>query len=1056
MQYCTQSQFESGECSINNSIIKTQWLNDIILLDYDKFRYGSFTINSKGDMIFECSVEAAKGLRLFYRLKQDGNFYFENENGEKIPTKTIIVKNGDYSPLRYESQIFSVLLNNNEEYLISISLYEGTTEYYNLENSNYSFISTINFTNYDIHSYLGNIIEIQNGGTREYLHTFIGQEKTDRNQNNFYLTSQKYSFSSNRISLNNGYTINEQLKKRLSQMPRIVSNFKINNILVFFYLNNFDGTDNFVIELYDNNFQSKNSSTIGSIEGNYFPYRYEGIFYKGIYIKNNIGAFMFYKSNTNLVPRIRIYEINNDYTFTEKFNFDLDSPGDLNTGPILNDMIKISDKRFSFIGSSNDRTKLYIILFDFYDNDKKIKERIYKINLFDLYNYKIYRELAIISFNNFLTLSASACTTSTCDSNSNYFSFIIIFGYINGTESNINISDFLSEFNDINNNKNIIDSLLENIKIDNNIFGYEFEKQIKLITIPDELLFYNIEDGVETQVNEGGILKHDYKISQSNNVKMRNKTYYFEFQFIAQEPEINKFNEYTISIITENKIGYENNWVQENFERQTFYGKKIKIEFKLCYELCDTCQYLGISFDDQKCLTCIENYTNYNGNCYPDGYITEYITDYKTEYITDYITEKNTESITDYITEYTTEYITEYTTEYTTEYIKESDKINIETTFIKKSNDCSSIFYSKKNNECLDMCSYFDLLSDNCGIKDIENKNTIIYNLLKILMKNYTGDNLVVKAEDDYVFQLTNSLNEKNTKNGIDSNDYNLSMIDLGDCEEKLKSDNDIDPDDSLIIYKLEKVGTIASQKNIQYEVYNPNNLQKLDLSICTNEKINIFIPITLDENSLELHKDLLNNGYDLFNPNDSFYQDICAAYTSPNGTDILLSDRRAYFFNDTETACQQDCSYSKYSSETKLLKCECNANNKTIEPEPEKIEKFDGSIIFTSFYDVLKMSNFLVLKCYKLVFSYKGEYHNWGSILLIGYFVFYTIFNIMYFIKGFTYAKLYSAKMIFNNNVLNNNAKPTKNIKNEKKRSKSMLVANPLKKRIIKERKVL
>ena len=70
---------------------------------------------------------------------------------------------------------------------------------------------------------------------------------------------------------------------------------------------------------------------------------------------------MFYKSNTNLVPRLRIYEINNDYTFTEKFDFNLDSPGDLNTGPILNDMIKISDKRFSFIGSSNDRTKLYIL-----------------------------------------------------------------------------------------------------------------------------------------------------------------------------------------------------------------------------------------------------------------------------------------------------------------------------------------------------------------------------------------------------------------------------------------------------------------------------------------------------------------------------------------------------------------------------------------------------------------------------------------------------------------------------------------------------------------------
>ena len=36
MQYCSKSQFDNGECSINNTIIKTQWLNDIILFDFDK------------------------------------------------------------------------------------------------------------------------------------------------------------------------------------------------------------------------------------------------------------------------------------------------------------------------------------------------------------------------------------------------------------------------------------------------------------------------------------------------------------------------------------------------------------------------------------------------------------------------------------------------------------------------------------------------------------------------------------------------------------------------------------------------------------------------------------------------------------------------------------------------------------------------------------------------------------------------------------------------------------------------------------------------------------
>ena len=136
-------------------------------------------------------------------------------------------------------------------------------------------------------------------------------------------------------------------------------------------------------------------------------------------------------------------------------------------------------------------------------------------------------------------------------------------------------------------------------------------------------------------------------------------------------------------------------------------------------------------------------------------------------------------------------------------------------------------------------------------------------------------------------------------------------MIDLDECEEKLKQENKIDEDESLIIYKLEKNGTLSSQKNIQYEVYNPINFEKLNLSICSNEKINIFIPLILSEDKLELHKDLLSYGYDLFNPNDSFYQDICAGYTSSNGTDVILSDRRTYFFNDTETACQEGCTYS-------------------------------------------------------------------------------------------------------------------------------------------------
>ena len=40
--------------------------------------------------------------------------------------------------------------------------------------------------------------------------------------------------------------------------------------------------------------------------------------------------------------------------------------------------------------------------------------------------------------------------------------------------------------------------------------------------------------------------------------------------------------------------------------------------------------------------------------------------------------------------------------------------------------------------------------------------------------------------------------------------------------------------------------------------------------------------------------------GYNFFDINSDFYQDICVPYTSPNGTDVLLDDRiNYYYYND-------------------------------------------------------------------------------------------------------------------------------------------------------------
>jgi hypothetical protein len=183
--------------------------------------------------------------------------------------------------------------------------------------------------------------------------------------------------------------------------------------------------------------------------------------------------------------------------------------------------------------------------------------------------------------------------------------------------------------------------------------------------------------------------------------------------------------------------------------------------------------------------------------------------------------------------------------------------------------------------------------------------------------------------------------------------------------------------------------------------------------------------------------------GYDLFNKNDSFYTDICTPYKSENGTDILLSDRKNDFYNNNETICQANCEYSAYSSESKFLKCECNVTSEdidTIEPE-----QFTGKTFFTSFYEILKYSNYKVLKCFKLVFNLEILKKNIGSIITLAFFLIYLIFFIIFIFKEVSPLKKEISKLFVNkksDKILgytsnDNNNINTKSIINSKKKVK-------------------
>ena len=74
------------------------------------------------------------------------------------------------------------------------------------------------------------------------------------------------------------------------------------------------------------------------------------------------------------------------------------------------------------------------------------------------------------------------------------------------------------------------------------------------------------------------------------------------------------------------------------------------------------------------------------------------------------------------------------------------------------------------------------------------------------------GNSVILPGKKGYNFQVTTVQNEMQSKNKPSDN----TIVDLGDCEEKLKASNGITGDASLLIYKFYKEGETVRENEIQ------------------------------------------------------------------------------------------------------------------------------------------------------------------------------------------------------------------------------------------------
>ena len=114
-KYCNENDFQNGDCTINNSIIKIQWLNKLIFLGENYFRINSLKMPNNDIFIILYNYNEREKIYI-YGLKSSGEVYF-NDNEENIREINALI---DTSYINSAG----LIINNKQYIFICITNYE--------------------------------------------------------------------------------------------------------------------------------------------------------------------------------------------------------------------------------------------------------------------------------------------------------------------------------------------------------------------------------------------------------------------------------------------------------------------------------------------------------------------------------------------------------------------------------------------------------------------------------------------------------------------------------------------------------------------------------------------------------------------------------------------------------------------------------------------------------------------------------------------------------------------------------------------------------------------
>ena len=936
---CTENEFESKICEISNTQIKTQWINNIITIGDKNYKYINLVSFSNEDMI-AVSASTGSNKRKFYGIKKNGRYYFKNNENNETPFYEFEVNNSNGKPIiRYEAEVFIAKVNT----------------------------------------------AVENKG-KEYI-VSIGRKDSG---------AELYDFENNIVYKNNASKIFDDYDNIAYRTFAINYIDSSNNYITLFgalyivkiHLRSY---------IYKLNFKNKESIEKDTITENSYSYSFQSSKYaygninSCVLFSNSEYQVIFFCSYLSYSPSVQFifFAKNEDFSKTICTNsIKEDDAEDIG----FHKLIYLENLKGAF---TYYLSKSYIYIY-FLEISKSGRD--YDINFFrneiilDKFTYNNN-----LLLKDFIKINEDKLCIATTNDKKDILIIVTIDllpGMVNSEYKYSKIRYYTIEMLKLHNYK-FLDALYLHL-YNNDYIALASNYCPNSVCSSDSneyytsLILFSYPNCEDTD-----ILLEDYFIDH-DNITMNNLTIFLRDK---EKIDNNIFGHEYYGIEILNKI------IPNNIALKL--SKDSSVEIIINSILHEGEDILITFLNDNKLFSCeiwfktIYTETNYNkydqyakmivnnGNDDEETFNSHKKLYYGRETFFNLTADK----------EFTNNCNNENCSlcllndkNYCVK-CKEKFTYEIQTINNKRIKKCKQIVENKTEKSCTNE----EILNNLCIKGNMTNEQiSDVYNSIKknTLKPNSTINNTVIQT-NNVIFQVSTVENQKNSDNP------NISSIDLGECEKILKKEYGLSDDESLIIIKTDIKSEDFSTTYVQYQIFHPYTLEELDLEKCKDVSVSVSIPVNLNSETSNLYESLSEAGYNLFDTSDSFYTDICTPYTTENGTDISIEDRKKaiYSANGNITFCQTGCEFISYNSTTKKANCKCDAQSDET-PSMDNVE-FSQNNIASSFLNTWSNSNILVMRCFKLCFSKIGQNKNYGSYLMIIFTITVLVLMIIYCLKG-------------------------------------------------------